>query len=602
MRTVSSRKTAIAPPEYASDHPEDAVDRPEDAADRSEDVADQPEYALDRLENAGDRAGIGRNQAGNAADRPENALNRLGNAEDRPGIGGNQAGNPADRPEKALDRPGNAADRPGNALDRPGNAKDRSGIGGNQSEDAAVRPEDAADRAEYGVIERGTREIDWRTPMFDRRKQEIDRSTEMTGAVKNAPASRIVLKIIRNAAAASSGLTAVNTDLHHRLDCRPSSGWAPERDSFIANQLMLRTLFIILLATHGFIHLIGFARAFRLAAIPSLSKDITCPTGLLWLAAALLFVLSSVLFAAQRPEWWMTAFPALILSQVLVFSSWKDAKWATAMNIALLVVAVAGMAMWRFERSYLEDVRVRLRRTGSIQPAVITEKDLEQLPAPVRRYLIYSGAAGKPAVKNMKAEFKGRMRGRHGNWFPFTSAQYNFYDSPTRLFFMKGRMYGFTVPGYHAYHDNEASMQIRLFGIYPVAAFSGDMLHQAETVTIFNDMCLLAPGSLMDKRIGWQSINDSSVRAVFTNKGVSISAILIFNARDQLVNFISDDRYDVGEMRKYRFSTPVSEYRAIGGYNLMSRAEAIWHYPEGPFVYGEFQLKDIQYNTGELSD
>jgi len=37
----------------------------------------------------------------------------------------------------------------------------------------------------------------------------------------------------------------------------------------------------------------------------------------------------------------------------------------------------------------------------------------------------------------------------------------------------------------------------------------------------------------------------------------------------------------------------------MDGYNLASKAEATWHYPEGAFTYGEFELKEIAYNVGK---
>ncbi len=65
----------------------------------------------------------------------------------------------------------------------------------------------------------------------------------------------------------------------------------------------------------------------------------------------------------------------------------------------------------------------------------------------------------------------------------------------------------------------------------------------------------------------------------------------------QLINFISDDRYAVGDMKQYRFSTPLKNYTEINGFNIWQYGETIWHYPEGEFVYGKFRLKSIEYNV-----
>jgi hypothetical protein len=53
-------------------------------------------------------------------------------------------------------------------------------------------------------------------------------------------------------------------------------------------------------------------------------------------------------------------------------------------------------------------------------------------------------------------------------------------------------------------------------------------------------------------------------------------------------------------MKQYPFSTPISDYRNINGINVMTRGDAIWHYPDGEFTYGKFLLKDIEYNSDKL--
>lgn len=124
-------------------------------------------------------------------------------------------------------------------------------------------------------------------------------------------------------------------------------------------------------------------------------------------------------------------------------------------------------------------------------------------------------------------------------------------------------------------------------------------MFEPKTVTLFNDMCFLAPATLIDKSIQWEAMDGHKVRAKFTNNNTTISAILYFNDKGQLINFESDDRYDVNEMKKYKFSTPLKDYRKINGFNLPNYGEAVWHYPEGEFVYGKYWLKDIRYNVSE---
>jgi hypothetical protein len=188
------------------------------------------------------------------------------------------------------------------------------------------------------------------------------------------------------------------------------------------------------------------------------------------------------------------------------------------------------------------------------------------------------------------------MREKGKDWFNFSSEQYNFFNAPTRLFFMKAKIRGLAVHGYHSYKKGGASMLIRLLSLFPVVNIRGSELLRTETVTFFNDLCLFAPAALIDERIQWKEIDALSVKATYATNNIGISAILYFNEKGQLVNFISNDRSSVSEMKAYPFSTPAKNYKNFNGYNLASYGEAIWHYPDGEFVYGKFQVTSIEYN------
>jgi len=363
---------------------------------------------------------------------------------------------------------------------------------------------------------------------------------------------------------------------------------------------MKKIVFIVIVVIHGLIHLLGFLKAFELATISELTQSITRPLGILWLIAALLFVTTAITFAFKNDWWWAIALVAVILSQILVITFWQDAKFGSIPNLLILGVVLLSFGRTLFERGYQKDIQNSLNRTHSLPTEIVTEADIQPLPQAVQRYLKYVGVVGKPKVSSMRAVLTGEMREKGKDYFPFTAEQYNFYDEPIRLFFMKAQMFGMTVPGYHRYVDGSATMDVRIFGLFSVVKHAGEVMNVSDTVTLFNDMCLLAPATLIDKRITWQSVDELTAKATFTNHGISITATLYFNTEGQLVNFISEDRWAVADMKQYPFSTPVSNYRNINGYNLPTYGEAIWHYPDGEFIYGKMEIKDIEYNISAL--
>jgi len=359
---------------------------------------------------------------------------------------------------------------------------------------------------------------------------------------------------------------------------------------------MFKIFFLIILFIHGLIHILGFLKAYQLAEINQLTQNISKPMGMLWLIALLLFLAAGIQLISNHNLWWITALIGIILSQALIILVWQDAKFGTIANIIILLAVVAGYGSWSFENLFNNDVSVNLETSSKIEKNLLTEKDIEHLPLPVQKYLKYAGVINKEKVNSVKIIFDVEMREKGKDWFKATSVQYNFFDEPTRLFYMKAKMFGLTVPGYHRYVEAKATMDIRLFGLIPIIKQSGEVMNKTETVTLFNDMCLMVPATLIDKRIQWEPIDSLTTKAIFTNRGISISAILYLNKDGQLINFISNDRIQVSDMKQYPFSTPVYGYKNINGINVMSGGEAIWHYPDGEFAYGKFNLKTIEYN------
>jgi hypothetical protein len=182
---------------------------------------------------------------------------------------------------------------------------------------------------------------------------------------------------------------------------------------------------------------------------------------------------------------------------------------------------------------------------------------------------------------------------------PFDAEQHSFADMPTRLFLMRARMFGVPVEAFHRAISGHATMRVTVAGAFPIENARGGEMDRAETVTLFNDMCLLAPATLVDPNITWEAVDATTANARFTYEGQTVGATLLFASNGELINFQSDDRARAeldGSFRPRRFSTPVRDYRNFGPVRLMSFGEARWLLPDGEFTYGEFNLVDITYN------
>jgi len=272
--------------------------------------------------------------------------------------------------------------------------------------------------------------------------------------------------------------------------------------------------------------------------------------------------------------------------------------------LLLLVIVIASFLIYKsgdLKRTYKTEVqKVLVRTVASPGKDILTEEDIKHLPGPVQKYLIYVNAIGKEKVRNFRVTFDGEFKtDPKKGWAKMTATQYSDLNDTTRLYFLQMKMFGLPVIGLHKYGDAKAIMLVKLAGLITVADGKGEEMNQGETVTVFNDMCMLAPASLIDKRIAWESIDPLTVKATFNNNGCKISALLYFNDKGELIKFVSDDRYysPTGKSyQKIRWSTPVKGYKDYNGISISSGGEAIWSFPEGEYCYARVDIKEIEYN------
>ena len=356
----------------------------------------------------------------------------------------------------------------------------------------------------------------------------------------------------------------------------------------------------ILLGLHGLIHLMGFASAFGLARIEAMPL-VSRAAGVLWLNGALLFAVAAVLLARDVELWWIAGLLAIVQSQGLISGAWREAKFGTIANLIALIAIMPGVA--RAVPGSLSRQFAAAVRSGVADPRpgiTVTDADLTHLPAIVQQYLRRADVIGHEPAWSTRAVFDGRIRnGTNSAWMPMKVEQYNFFPRGVRAFHIASSLHGIPFEGLHLFDRSGATMRIRVASILNVVEASGPEMDVSETVTVFNDMCLLAPSTLIDRSISWETLDSNSVRATFTQRGIAIRAVLRFSDDGDLVDFESEDRYQTADGRsyvRYPWSTPVRDYAIVDGRRIWTTGEANWKMPSGAFTYGEFHLLSLEVN------
>jgi hypothetical protein len=365
---------------------------------------------------------------------------------------------------------------------------------------------------------------------------------------------------------------------------------------------MMRIGLVLVLGLHGVLHLLGPAKAFGWADVSQLRLPISTMSGLLWLLAAVLFCFAAIVAGAGARWWWYPALPAVLLSQALIVSTWSDAKFGSVVNliiaIPLLVVALDARAS-SFRSMFAHDRDLLLAR-GARPGPLVTDADLVSLPPLMQTYLRRVGAVGRPHVRNMPVVFNAQMRsGAQEPWMRATATQYEFFDPPARLFYMNATRSGVPFDVFHRYVGSAATFRVRVAGLYPMVDQAGPNITNNETVTLMNDVLVLAPAAALDLPFTYETTGERTLRATFRNAGFTVSAVLTFDAAGDLVGFVSADRAHDREGGAASWSTPISGYREVEGIRVGTHGDTNWIEPSGEWTYGRFELQAIAYNVAK---
>jgi hypothetical protein len=359
----------------------------------------------------------------------------------------------------------------------------------------------------------------------------------------------------------------------------------------------MRFALATLVALLALIHLLGAARASGWTAGHPLHPAIA---GAPWLVTALLLLLAAAGVGLRARWWWYPALPAVVLSQALTISAWSDAKLVTLPNLFIAIPLLLDALDTRrssFSSRFARGRDALLART-TLAASLVTEADLVPLPPLLRTYLRRLGVVGRPRVRNLRVTFVARMRSSAtAPWMRATATQVEGFDPPARLFHMRATRAGIPLDVLHEYVDGAATFRVRLAGLVPVVNKEGPGITHDETVTLMNDVLVLAPAAVLDLPFSFETTGVRTVRATFRNAGFTVSATLTFDAAGDLVGFRSADRAHDREAGAASWSTPISGYRVVDGIRVGARGDTNWVEPTGEWTYGHFEVVSLAHNV-----
>ncbi|MGI6649622.1 MAG: DUF6544 family protein [Bacillota bacterium] len=359
----------------------------------------------------------------------------------------------------------------------------------------------------------------------------------------------------------------------------------------------MKTLFIGIAFIHGLIHLMGFIKAFELAKINQLTMSISKPMGILWLAAASLFLTIALLSLLQKDWWWIPALLAVILSQILIIMYWSDAKYGTIPNLIILLALTIGFAFWNFNTQVNQEIRETLAQIR-LEETIITEEMIKNLPNPVQRWLINSGVIGKEQIQTVYLKQKGfmKLKPEQKDWIEAEAEEYFTIDQPVFIWRVKSSMMGLPVVGRDLFREGQGEMQIRLAGIIPVVNVANNPKINESALQRYLGEIIWFPTAALSSYIKWEPINEYSAKATMSYGGTTGSAVFYFNEQGEMTKFVAPRYKEITDEEPTEWVATVKETQIINGIKLPTKLEATWMLDTGEFTWYKFEIADVRYN------
>jgi len=80
--------------------------------------------------------------------------------------------------------------------------------------------------------------------------------------------------------------------------------------------------------------------------------------------------------------------------------------------------------------------------------------------------------------------------------------------------------------------------ETKVLSLFPMAKAAGSEIDQASMMRYLNEM-IWFPAAFLGPNIAWKTIDGSSAEVALTDKGKTVSAVMVFDSEGKPLNFVA---------------------------------------------------------------
>jgi len=235
-------------------------------------------------------------------------------------------------------------------------------------------------------------------------------------------------------------------------------------------------------------------------------------------------------------------------------------------------------------------------------PAIVC---IPSRPEPVARYVTWALGENRTLVGCVHIRFGGRRRyGKTGRWMDIGGEAFFSLAAPGFVW----RATTTYAPGiwletfdYHV--DDKSGMNLNLLSVFPLDNAHNDAI---KTSSLFRYLACAPLFPMIYGSAGfitWENIDDSTAKAIITDKGCSVEAIARFNGRGWIESIGMHDTThpETGRPVPGHFATRFSSYTQVEGYWIPMQVDSDMILPDGEYVTAEYSITEIEFDTAMIT-
>lgn len=361
----------------------------------------------------------------------------------------------------------------------------------------------------------------------------------------------------------------------------------------------MRIALLIILAIHALIHLFGFLKAFEIAEFEALRQPVSRSFGILWLLAGLILICSLILKLADSNLWWILGIMGVVISQILIFYFWSDAKFGSIANLIIIVGSILAYFQFSFDRRMEKEIAQITTYTHKLGTKSITEEDITHLPGMVQNWLQASGIVGREPISRvyLKQNLQFKLKQEDQNWSPGTAQQYFSLEPPAFHWTTEMKMNPFIkVLGRDRYFDGKGEMSIKLLGMFAVADAKDNEKTSQATLQRYLAEIVWFPTAALSPHIEWEEIDAQCARAKMTYGGISGSGTFHFDKEGRFRKFTALRYQTASDDKPTEWIVRSSRSGTFEGIEVPVACEASWKLEDGEWTWLKLEIVQIKYH------